>query len=709
MSAFWMAENLRTTELVPMPAPPWELANPRPDGLTKSAYRKWCGDSGSRGVFFTGVEFADPSCRGSKERGNLPRLLHAFVADYDCCVDNPAQILRDAAARLEVSAPSWVGKTFSGGARVVWLFDRPVPVDNEELSKALMGVLSDDLLAARLMPGFDRNSLNLFNLWEAGSNWEEVGGSPLNGEWFFYRAAGKAKLGGGGQVTIPLADVAEEVERRWPGKWRDVFEAGSRGPLFWIDDGITRDGCMVVDEGVVCFSTRAGKTFLSWGDLLGGRFVSQFMERKFDRTLTNVFYLENRYWLLAVDGTWIDVPESGMKLELRNSGYSNQQRKAGLSELDAAILHLMKHRRALGAAPFLFSREKVVRYGGGTYLNTSVNAPMAATGTGDPSEWPWVHEFLWRFFDPDSEQPDVRPLDVFLAWLQRFWKSIRGGSLSQGQAVVIAGENDTGKGLLGNGILGRIAGRAMDASGYLVGQEPFNSALADVPLWTVEDAIAGADFRSRRRFTELVKRHVASSTFVRKKKFSDDVEVPWTGRIYVSANLDMDSLQALPDLDGTVLDKMLVFKVSPICFRDFPPYAEIGDILDTEAPRFLTWLDKWVPPAAVSKCSPRFGVAPFHHSDIVRKVRLQSPDHHMEDILEQWVMEAYPEGGTWRGSASDLLRELAASPGLSVFVRNDTVVGVGRKLTKLAEQPNNRVSCFVNRGRVCYQIDLTPQ
>ena len=55
-------------------------------------------------------------------------------------------------------------------------------------------------------------------------------------------------------------DVLEsEIQKRFPNRWVGEFDIGSRGPLFWIDDGIDREGCQIVEDGVVCYSDRAGK------------------------------------------------------------------------------------------------------------------------------------------------------------------------------------------------------------------------------------------------------------------------------------------------------------------------------------------------------------------------------------------------------------------------------------------------------------------
>jgi len=58
--------------------------------------------------------------------------------------------------------------------------------------------------------------------------------------------------------------IEEECVRRWGSRLPNGLKIDQRVPLFWIDDGIEREGGQVGDHGVICFSDRAGKGFGSW-------------------------------------------------------------------------------------------------------------------------------------------------------------------------------------------------------------------------------------------------------------------------------------------------------------------------------------------------------------------------------------------------------------------------------------------------------------
>ena len=45
----------------------------------------------------------------------------------------------------------------------------------------------------------------------------------------------KRPIGAGSATKSPIGRVAEEVEKRFPGRWPGAFEIGARGPRFWDD------------------------------------------------------------------------------------------------------------------------------------------------------------------------------------------------------------------------------------------------------------------------------------------------------------------------------------------------------------------------------------------------------------------------------------------------------------------------------------------
>lgn len=135
---------------------------------------------------------------------------------------------------------------------------------------AFMKRICVQLSMERILAGFDRSSLKATQYFELGEDWVKIG-DPLPAS-VFQTALLKAASDNPPQskeTSIPIDVVAAEVAKRFPNRWDGDFAVGSRGPLFWIDDGIDREGCQVVEEGIVCYSERAGKGFISWKDLLG--------------------------------------------------------------------------------------------------------------------------------------------------------------------------------------------------------------------------------------------------------------------------------------------------------------------------------------------------------------------------------------------------------------------------------------------------------
>ena len=165
-------------------------------------------------------------------------------------------------------------------------------------------------------------------------------------------------------TSIPINTVAEEVDSRYPNRWVGDFEIGSRGPLFWIDDGINRDGCQVVEDGIVCYSDRAGKGFMSWRDIFGAQFVKDYEEKKL-AVLLDEYWFNGRSFFKVLFNSAVSIPRDQLILEFKQAGFSPKPRKnQPLSEVEAAILTVSNQNRIDEIAPVVFSKDRVVSYNG---------------------------------------------------------------------------------------------------------------------------------------------------------------------------------------------------------------------------------------------------------------------------------------------------------------------------------------------------------
>ena len=96
-----------------------------PQFSSKAGYRAWCADTKTKHIFYSTVEGRAPSKRVSSE--NPTNKVYGIVADYDAPV-NWSMVDGKIATICANSLPTWRSKTYSGYIRLVWEFEKAVPV-----------------------------------------------------------------------------------------------------------------------------------------------------------------------------------------------------------------------------------------------------------------------------------------------------------------------------------------------------------------------------------------------------------------------------------------------------------------------------------------------------------------------------------------------------------------------------------------------------
>ena len=573
---------------------------------TKAERREWDADANTKHCYYSLCEGDNPTVRVSAD--NPVNLIHGFVADYDAPFDWANVDSLMVSKFKDSPPPTWRSRTPSGYIRLVWEFDEPIPV-TPAIADAFMKRLSDALRASLLFAGFDRASLKTTQYFSIGEDWVRVA-PPLSvvvGQLALFKAANDTPIKSG-DTNIPIEDIAAEVAIRFPNKWKSDFIVGARGPLFWIDDGITRDGCQVREDGMLCYSDRAGKGFVSWREILGKKFVSAHEQKKISSVIGS-FWFNGKSFYKLLNNTPVTIPKEQLILELRRLGFSAKfSKNQPLSEVEQAILAISNDCRVDEIAPVVFSRQRVVEYNGCRVLNNCKAVPVSAAPDGDEKLWPWLHSFLMPFFAKDDEDRETLP--YFLAWFQRLYAAVLNCRLDQGQLLILLGPTGHGKTLLTNAIVAQAVGGLGDASAYLAGDTSFNRDLCGKAAWVVDDQTAASTYADQRKFVELTKRCVANPRIEYHAKYADAVTLPWAGRVMMSLNLDANSLAALPTLDSSNRDKVIALRVGAKTKAKFGTNAETEETIARELPHFLRWLLDWVPPSHVVDSS-RFGVATY--------------------------------------------------------------------------------------------------
>lgn len=610
-----------------MPEAPYVKMEDRP---TKAEFREWCNSKATRHCFYSPVEGVNQNARITVE--NPPFKMHGLVVDFDALIDQKSiDLIQDnGEAGL---LPKWITQTFSGNRRLIWEFEKPVMVDNEDITNRFIALLAKKLKVKNILPGVDMSSFKTSQYFERGYGWQEIpNNSPISSEvlsLLFVQAATARTLRGTGP-DIPIEVVAAEVEKRWPGRVNGEFVEGLRTPLFWIDDGIDRIGAQVGKFGMLCYSDRAGKSFVHWGEILGAPFIAQFEAERIGNAAEGIWFDKKHYWVKEEDGRWENRNKDDTIMHLKVQGISHRMDpKNSATEAEKVLVTAQKLRTVKAAAPIVHDNREVVMINGERYLNISIINVMQPAEKATEEDFPWLNEFFWKIW----AEPMPAQRDHFLAWLKHFYSSALAGRPQQGQAIIIAGPPSAGKTFFNNQILGRIMGGFSDATDFLMGKTNFNKSNSEVALWAIDDTRGASSWENKSAFSAALKKHVANPVVRVEGKNQNSFEIPWKGRISITCNTDKESLEVIPQLNATIKDKIMLFWWSD-WKAHFLPACGTEDVVAKELPFFLKWLLDWKEPAYVLSANPRYHVQSFHHENMLEFAHDSSPAARLTELLD---------------------------------------------------------------------------
>jgi hypothetical protein len=649
-----------------------------PPGLDKEGYRKWCSEPSTHSLFFSGYEGANAALRVSEQ--NPPQFMHALVADYDAKVA-PGEMDAFLKRASPDYPPNMVGSTFSGNARALWLFEAPLPVFDRKAQKAMVARFKKELKLKRLLPGLDEEALERpVQYYHCGDGWRVLHTSLLSVDllqaWAI-QASKNADWGALGE-TVPLDRVADEVERRFPGRWPGPFEDGARGPRFWDESADSPGAAIIRPSGMQCFT--GAKPFVSWSEIFGRKFTDEFRASTIGAAINGTWFDGRDYWL-QIGGVWRLFKKADISLHLRVSHSISDERRGGstASPLDVALEQIHQNRCLDGAAPFVFRRDHLIQFGGKRYLNISrsrIIEPLAGqTEWGDG--FPWIADFLAGLFDPDEQ------LDFFLSWLSYAYRHALAGRPRNGQAIFLAGDVNQGKTLVSNVLIGGLFGGHMDASDYLLGESRFNKELFEVGVWSVDDTVPSSDPKKQQLYSAMLKKIPANYAFQYHPKFRDQIMLPWAGRVVITCNADPESIRILPDVEMSILDKICLFRIRT-AERNF---TDAADHIRTELPAFGRWLRDYEPPFHCQG-DVRFGVRCYHHAALIETARQSGNTAGFIELLERFLRSWFsdPSLTHWTGTATDLLAEMMADESTKHVAAKYTPDQIGRRLGQLKSQ-----------------------
>lgn len=669
------AQNL--TEQTLAPSEPWNFtlteALSAEIRTNKEARQQWYRTADTRHNFYSLVEAANPNQRTTKN-DNPPKFLHGIVADYD--VDIKPEVLEAGLAAMRIK-PAWVETSLGGNWRLIWLFPRPLPVESYEFATALLRG-SRSWLQMDLLPGLDGPALeDPARCFCNGCCWRETGhGSISDNELqaFFVETGRAFNFVANDGIEIPLDKVEQALTKKYPGfRWPGPFEPESSGPSFWVAGSQSTNSAILKRDGFFTFSAHASKPFFSFEDLLGAEFVKEFTTVALAKATSDIWH-DGKKFYRKKKGYYV-----GMEMaELAN--YLKTTCGVKGSKLEQALNHIYSENFVDGVGPFIFRPSGLIEFQGKRKLNTAdveVMKPASGSQTwGAAGSFPFLSSLLDNIFTSEIQR------DHFLAWFKYFYESGLNQTPLPGQVLFLAGGIKTGKTLTSREIVGRSVGGYVDAAGYLVKGESFNSHAFEKALWALDDETISDSPQAAANVQAALKKATANSSHLSNKKFQSATMLEWMGRIIITTNLDYTSSRMIGKLDNSSRDKISLFRCQPVSKIEFPSRPETIKLINSELACLLKWLVDWTPPDYVERDN-RFGYASHQEASLTDQAHQTSRSAPFQEVLLEALEEYFSDNKAakeWRGTTSRVIMLLHANPLREAVIKTLRLESVARYL-----------------------------
>lgn len=693
---------------------PWTLTSFKTPILSdKDSYRKWTTDPATNWWFLSGFEGSNPGRRVAVD--NPPVRMRAVILDYDVPLTPETESAMTKRLSKSATKPTIIHRTFSGGVRLIYLFESPCQVDSR-LAEGMLTHAIKTLSLNKLLPGLDTDCVGkpeqTFAFWPTDPD----GGDGLTVDLanivrdetvLAWKSAVLERMDfKGAGPTIDLNKVEEALRKKYSDfgtRWPGDFKVGSRGCRFWDPSADNNTAALVRENGITVFTM--GESFKSWGSLLGQEFVNGFVENRFGAAVKGVYFDGANYWRRAGQ-MWGKFNEGSFRLDLISRGLSPEALKGEtLSEMQRALHLVQKDQFIVGLAPSIYAGDTFY-LSGAMWLNSAtaqVCKPATTEGT-----FLKLSELLYSMFvgydDVEGDDGEVTQVlsgeddyEHFMCWLARAYKGALEGKPVLGQAAVLVGPPQGGKSYLAYKIIGGLLGDAASADDYLSGETRFTDDMFESGVAVVDDGTNHDSLGKLSKFTQRLKQLVARPQQTYNGKFKKAVKIEWRGRLVICANDDAVSLQSLPDLTVNSKDKINIYKIRmPLGGGAFPSDADLASELPHLAKSLLTMKH-----SNRFEIDHRFGVKAYQNEDISRRLVNETGCSGFLEVLELYFRMV--PGNIERMTSTELKLQIDIATGGELRALSPDMIG--RVLKALCQNHPQWLTGKLSGGLTRYWID----
>jgi hypothetical protein len=237
---------------------------------------------------------------------------------------------------------------------------------------------------------------------------------------------------------------------------------------------------------------------------------------------------------------------------------------------------------------------------------------------------------------------------LFDLWCKVAYESQRDckpGSPRRGHALVLAGENNSGKSFLQQHLITPLlGGREADPKMFLQGNDAYNSdVLGAEHLALGELAMPSSKMDARNELKERLKALVANSSHRMRCMRTEPLTVAPNWAFSQSINSNHDSLKNFPMLEKAFADKILMLKVDcapmPMPTTNEEERAALREAILAELPAYIHHLTMLTIPADLKvyedgSDATRFGFREYQHASLVAQLFDDTPQAQLRDMID---------------------------------------------------------------------------
>lgn len=646
---FYYLPNLVSSD-ISSTTEPWSVGDHKSRPKGKGARQKWSKHKETKHAFLSLVESKPWNVRVNSEAQAV--RVSGFLVDYDG--HRPTKVDESVDFEKFRVKPTYWYSTSDTGIRLVFLFETPVFVPNNEFYTSLMKIISRDLALASRFAGFDEKAfLDPCKYYDVGYDWFLVGEEDdrvpdnIATQWM-QTASSRIKWDSVDQ-EVPIDVVVKHLRPKYPDPgfdWDDV-ENGFRCCRFW-DATADAQGTIFRESGIQNYT---GEWMpYSHPLLLGPEVVRDLAQDRISTTIQD-FAMVDSTFVEWVAGSWRKSNVGGVMTTLAVRHGLDRAPKKGMkiSEVEEALNLIKQTRTFQGMGAFLYNDKREVDYDGGLFLNSACHVAAMKPVPGK-HYWGKGCEDLCMFLEDFFG--DEEKLEKGRFWLAHAYQSAYFQRPSLGLILALIGDPGAGKTFFSKAILGPLLGGVRDAQRFLFEGEKYNDELSRKPVWRVDDPVLEHPGQAQRnKVTSIMKRLVANGTLEVRPMYSTGMEMPLYNRIVITLNPDVRSLDALPSFDESNRDKFLVLKVNKSDV--FPPFPS-DEELAPQLAHFASYLRDYDIYSDVPE-NMRFGMPGYIDPSMEEDVDEADPNVLKAEVLLSKFKLAHPGGDlTWEGTTTEL-------------------------------------------------------